>query len=383
MPNGTRLWRLLTVLDRLFAAALYTYPKSFRERFGAEMRFVFLERSRTELREGRLGSLLSWWFQSFTHLLATALLERMTSSRLDLQGSMVLLVRRPRSLLLQMLTLTACLATCAIAAGILDQLVIRPYPYRDLETLVKFQNGSEDFGGDYRISHEELTRWRDMDAVFAGIGLYKGSRAALTREERGREAVTQYAVSQNMFPLLGSGPIRGRSFTSDDFSASASDVAVIGYRFWRDAYGRDTSILGNKLQLGDRPRTVVGVMPEGFWAGADVFVPLVPAQLGLELGSERNLCAWARLRNGVSVAEAQAVLDDLSSTGGGRQVRVIRPSERQSRYFVARVGLPLAFALLVVALGPSGQGCCDYFEKRIAGAAWLLTRGSECREATP
>ena len=51
-------------------------------------------------------------------------------------------------------------------------------------------------------------------------------------------------------------------------------MTVLGYKFWRRQFGGDPGVLGRKLRLNDKVRTVIGVMPPPFmWRGADVYLP--------------------------------------------------------------------------------------------------------------
>ena len=41
-------------------------------------------------------------------------------------------------------------------------------------------------------------------------------------------------------------------------------VVVLGYKFWQRQFGGDRGVLGRKLRLNDKVRTVIGVMPPRF-----------------------------------------------------------------------------------------------------------------------
>lgn len=85
-------------------------------------------------------------------------------------------------------------------------------------------------------------------------------------------------------------------------------------------------------------------MPRGYWAGSDVFVPLVFGEEEERQRHKRSLCAWARLREGVSLAEAQVAIDSASQAEHDEgSVKLVVPAENQSRYFAGLIGLPLIF----------------------------------------
>ena len=72
------------------------------------------------------------------------------------------------------------------------------------------------------------------------------------------------AVSAELFDVLGAPPAIGRSFRTGDDLAGAELVAMLSHSLWQEL-GGDPAIVGKPLQLGGLPRTVIGVMPRGFW----------------------------------------------------------------------------------------------------------------------
>ena len=64
--------------------------------------------------------------------------------------------------------------------------------------------------------------------------------------------------------MLGVAPLLGRGFRAGDDVPGAEPVAVLSFGLWQEL-GGDPSIVGQRLTLDGTPRTVVGVMPRGFW----------------------------------------------------------------------------------------------------------------------
>ena len=57
----------------------------------------------------------------------------------------------------------------------------------------------------------------------------------------------------------------GRVFVpAQDGTEGADQVAVLSFELWQRRYGSDPNILGSKVVIDDKPRTIVGVMPRGF-----------------------------------------------------------------------------------------------------------------------
>jgi len=87
-------------------------------------------------------------------------------------------------------------------------------------------------------------------------------------------------VSGNYFTMFGIRAYVGRALTAQDDQPGAPPTAVMSFRLWQQRYGSDPSIIGSVFQLNDKPVTVVGIAPPGFFgdtlrsSSPDFFVPL-------------------------------------------------------------------------------------------------------------
>lgn len=82
-----------------------------------------------------------------------------------------------------------------------------------------------------------------------------------------------------MFSSFGLRPTLGRLLTqADDLKPKASPFAVLSYDYWTRRFGRDRSVIGKKLRIGNDLYEVVGVAPPSFTgtepgAFSDIFLP--------------------------------------------------------------------------------------------------------------
>ena len=132
-------------------------------------------------------------------------------------------------------------------------------------------------------------------------------------------------VSGDFFRGLALRPEAGRLLTTQDDRAGAPLVAVISMGLSRRRFGDAANALGQVLLINNHPFIVVGVTPADFFgvdpsAAPDIYVPL---HSNMVLGSGMRTTTrvdyldqnyyWievmGRLRPGVSVAQAQAHLD--------------------------------------------------------------------------
>ena len=120
------------------------------------------------------------------------------------------------------------------------------------------------------------------------------------------------------FELLGGRAIQGRLFQAEDHKAGAPPVAVIGEKLWEQRFDRRGDAIGRSLQLDSRVYTIVGVVPATFRGRSDsgevwttVMGSVPPA--ALKQRGSRGFAPIARLREGVTLAAAQADMDALSA----------------------------------------------------------------------
>ena len=83
-------------------------------------------------------------------------------------------------------------------------------------------------------------------------------------------------------------------------------MTLLGYKFWQREFGGDPGVIGRKLLLNDKMRTIIGVMPQRFmWRGADVYLPDV-FHRGQDVEGVHDVDLMARLKPGVTLPQAQA-----------------------------------------------------------------------------
>src|SRR6185295_16961931 len=97
-------------------------------------------------------------------------------------------------------------------------------------------------------------------------------------------------------------------------------VVVLAEGLWRSRFGSDPSVVGRTIELDAVPYTVVGVLPSALripldYASRTLTQLWVPLALGPADPQERGnhgLNALARLRPGVTLAQAQAEIDTIT-----------------------------------------------------------------------
>jgi predicted permease len=134
------------------------------------------------------------------------------------------------------------------------------------------------------VSYELYKYFRDNTKGFSELAAFQASQPQFgVRRASGRDAAQSYPgefVSGNYFSMFGIGAYAGRALTPRDDRAGASLAAVMSYRLWQERYGADRSVIGSVFDINEKPFTVVGIAPPGFFGDTlrnnppDFFLPL-------------------------------------------------------------------------------------------------------------
>jgi putative ABC transport system permease protein len=164
-----------------------------------------------------------------------------------------------------------------------------------------------------RTSALTFLDWRKQNNLFSMMAAEIEGPLPLSGE--GEPAVLRSArVSAQYFKIFGVNAALGRTFTSDEDSAGRDQVAIVSNRLWRGRFGGNANIIGQKLMLGGKPFTLIGVMPadsrfDRDWA--DVWIPLAFATT--ELNRDFHwLRVWARLQSGVTLERCRQQMTILA-----------------------------------------------------------------------
>lgn len=249
---------------------------------------------------------------------------------------------------------------------IVDSVVLRPLPYADPDALVTLWDTNAEKG----LAHDPISPVNFMDD--RALPVYKDAaawwRPSVNLVDPGQDPVRvpTIEVSGNLFEVLGVGPQIGTGFPASDPLFVANDlICVISDRLWRTRYNADPSIIGRPIVLNGTPYIVRGVMPAAFHFPDDIDVwQRLQWDLNRHSRDAHFMEAVARLAPGVTIAEAQAAQDTLTTrlqtqfpvTNQGWGRRVIPLLDEQLGYYrpallvlFGAVGLLLLIACLNVA----------------------------------
>ena len=245
----------------------------------------------------------------------------------------------------------SALAVLSLALGIgantaifsfMDAILLRSLPVAHPESLVtlswhtneneshglnfhddSFLGPKEGFGGSV-LSYPAMQMFAGNEAIFSSVfGYQSAGDLHLRVGNQAQIANTEY-VTGNYFQSLGIPSAAGRLIMTDDDRAGAPAVAVVSFALSQRRFGSSTGAVNQSILINNLPFTVVGVAPPEFFgadpgAFPDVYIP-IHAELLLNRDGSHTAGVWftdpdiewvigmARLRPGVSIAQAQAAL---------------------------------------------------------------------------
>jgi predicted permease len=180
-------------------------------------------------------------------------------------------------------------------------------------------------------------------------------------------------VTASFFPMLGVSPVAGRIFAAEEDRYGAGNVCVLSYRQWKQLFNNQAGAIGTSIQLDGQGYQIIGAAPralEEIYPKVDIWVPAAwsPAQLSENRRWSLYTNMLARLKQGVTFAQAQAAMDAVAQTlqsGVSGSALEIRPLTDQ-KFGEIRKPLYLLFCAVAVVLLIS---CVNV-------ASLLLARGS-------
>jgi predicted permease len=232
----------------------------------------------------------------------------------------------------------AAITICTLAIGIgantavfsvVDHIVFRPFGYQDPEQLVAIHEVVR-FTGATRVVPVNLAHfqeWRRLWSAAEDLAVIGGMRMSLTGAGE-PERLQTMRVSANLFSLLGVQPQLGRTFALEEDQRGRDHVVLLSDDLWRRRFNADPRVVGRAIALNDERYEIVGVLPPLSFPKVSELFPITIAttsspQLWKPLGAapqelasrgDYNFACIARLKPGISVAQARSALNALQET---------------------------------------------------------------------
>jgi predicted permease len=221
----------------------------------------------------------------------------------DLRLAFRACLRRPASSAAVVITLAVALGATTAIVSLVYALILRPLPFPDADRLVQIEPVIEQDAG--RLS---LREYRDLEKdsqMFESWAAYYRSQYNLTGGGT-PENLTCTIGTSTLFAALGVTPVHGDIWPrSQDFTRQYE--VVLSHRLWQQRFGGRLNAIGSTLVMDGGSYHVGGVLPEGvdYPLRTDIFRAITD----YNAPHVRRYSALARLKPGVTLAQAQAELD--------------------------------------------------------------------------
>ena len=232
--------------------------------------------------------------------------------------------------------------------SVVNAVLFRDQPFADPDRLVNiYQN---DRSGKPMIvtsyaAYKEMAEYTDLFAATMAASIPNPSR--YLDDGAIRNAVVEFATATYL-DVLRLRPSLGRWFDETEERPGAPIVGVLGYQTWTSVFRADRSIVGRVIRIEGAPVTIVGVGPAkhrgtiDVGLGTDLWLPITALPAISQNPATRTaptiyvpLLVKARLREGVTVARAQAAMDVL-----GRRLEAEYPDDyRRAGEFALGTGM--------------------------------------------
>ena len=340
----------LAAVCRAYHLALRVLPPRFRGSYGAQMLTVFVDLAReAHERDQWRGSMRAFaselpglvrlavdehrleWRRRRDHraeirvaahrespiVLPHRSWSMIDTLRYDLRTAVRSLARYPGVTVVAIVSLALGIGANTAIFSVLNGVLLKPLGYPDAGRLVAIGEGREG-GLPTMLNSTSPASFYDWEAgarTFSEMAAYSPTQNVLLG--RGDpELVQGVNTVGGLFEVLDVRAAIGRTFSVAEEDPSAEAVVVLSHAMWTGMFGGDSAVVGTTINLGGRPRRVVGVMPAGFRFVSGRSLYWMPAQYAPDFRANRDqyfLGVIGRLRGDATIEEARTDLEMVAS----------------------------------------------------------------------
>jgi putative ABC transport system permease protein len=224
----------------------------------------------------------------------------------DVRYGLRMLMKNPGFTVIAVLTLALGIGVNAAIFTVVNAALLRPLPYDHPERIVAGFETQHGTTGRMNLSRLDFQDWRTQSNTMQSLAAYEWGPANLSGASE-PERVIGAVVSQDFFSLVGTQPLIGRAFGSQEAQAGNWSVAVISESLWKNQFGAQADVVGRKITFDGEPYTIIGVVPSrlDLPAGTQVWTPLDFAKDDSDR-SAHNYRVLGKLKPGITLAQSQS-----------------------------------------------------------------------------
>ncbi|MGA8274550.1 MAG: ABC transporter permease [Candidatus Sulfotelmatobacter sp.] len=193
--------------------------------------------------------------------------------------------------------------------SVIHGVLLRPLEYRDSVRIVLLSK---------QVTPVRFDEMKVASRSYSALGSYAGVLEQMVLSGAGAPKVLNGArVSANFLQILGTSPLKGRSFLAEEEKHDAPATAMISAKLWHQQFGGDPQIIGKNIVLAGAPHTIIGILPIDFqfpFPALDLWVTKSSELLQISPQSRPlspTLKVFGRLNPGVTIQRASAELATL------------------------------------------------------------------------
>jgi putative ABC transport system permease protein len=227
---------------------------------------------------------------------------------LDARFSLRMLLKHRGLTLAGAFAMAVAIAVGVTAFEVVSDLLDAPLPLPGADRIVALEFIGEEAGtSEEQVIHEFAALRASMTTV-EHFGGYRNSQHNLVAAETAPEPVLVAEITPSAFAVTNTPALLGRYLLPSDAAEAAPPVLVIGHEAWQVNFAGDPNVLGRTVQLAGVPRTIVGVMPEGFEfpTGHQFWIPFREDPLNYKRGEGPEIAMFGRLKLDATVEQARA-----------------------------------------------------------------------------
>jgi putative ABC transport system permease protein len=239
----------------------------------------------------------------------------MTGFWQDLRQALRTMWKQPGFTLVAAITLALGIGANTAIFSVINALILNPLNLADADRVVALWRTARDKRDKGPSSYLDLQEWRAQSSSFETIAGYKPNPFTMLGDQA--EQVQGMRVTANFLSLLKVNPVLGRDFQVEEEKRGSKRVVIISNQFWQTRLGGDASAVGKEVTLDGKPFTVIGVLPRDFEfplarRSTELLTTVAGEEGNLEERGALVFITLGRLKQGVTLAQAQAELNNLS-----------------------------------------------------------------------
>ena len=268
----------------------------------------------------------------------------------DLRYAVRTLRRSPASTLVIVASLAIGIGANTAIFTVVNALLLKPLPYPDPDRLaiLWLRSPGINIPQDWP-SPGQYIDLQTENRSFEEMSISQGRSGTLLGFDQ-PERVEALRTSSSLFHLLGARPLHGRLLLPEEDTPGKPPVVILSHGFWRRVFNSDPNVIGRSITMngvvegsGESKNqfTVAGVLGPDFLLNdeimptvasirrMDIFLPLPLGADAVTRRGDENYNIMARLKPGVTMADAQADVSVIAAR--------IRDKDKRDRTFTISV----------------------------------------------